>query len=313
MKRMMGVVLILLSAGTLYSAGTTSGNTLIQSVGAQPQGMGESFSAIPADEGGVLVYHYNPASLAHLKGKEIAFTFRRGIAEDNFAIVSFGSPLRVGRGSVHLGVLAGTFLYYSVGTIDLIDSSGNSRSVNSQKDMAFIVSHGYRFGEMVSLGVNGKVLRSELLESFSATAFALDMGTLLTLREVALSFGVQNIGTDLKYNRSSEQIPLLFRTGLSYRAVWLKDHKTLVAMDLFRQRDEDPKANFGFEYLYLGSAVPQGGSVALRTGYRVGQDSGKLNFGLGLNLDRYRIDYSVQMMGGTGNNHFVSLGFSFGN
>ncbi len=290
---------------TLFGAGTTAGNTLVQSVSARAQGMGEAYSSIPATEGGILTYHYNPAALGFSKCVETAFTFKRGIADDNFALFSLGYPMGLGK-------VAGTLIYYSVGNIDLITSAGTSRSVKAQKDLSAILTYSHLLGDNFSWGINGKFLRTQLIESFTANAFAVDIGAQYKIQNVMLGAAIQNAGTDIQYNKTSDPLPLTLRSGFSYRKEWSKDYKGLVAFDILKRRGEDPKTALGLEYSVNGSVLPHQSALALRAGYVLGQESGKISFGLGFNIDPYRVDYCMQLMDSSSSSHLITFAFLFG-
>lgn len=296
-----------LSPSILFAEGTNAGDILIQSLSAKAQGMGEAFASIPANEGRVTALQYNPASIGFLNQNEISVTYKGGVFGDNTGIISFGSPLWGGRNG--LGNFAGTFLYESAGDVDFVDGAGTKKTVNAQKDIGFILSYSRPlFFENFTLGANGKILNSKLVENYSATAFALDLGALMKMGSFAFGGSVQNMGTGLKYNRTKEYIPFAFRLGASHRMKWFKQHSTLAGIDLIKQRDSNIKANFGLEYVYGDSKFP----IAFRSGYKLGEDTGKINFGLGLSFAKLKLDYSMQVIAGTQNSHFVTLGFLFG-
>ena len=302
------LIYCLIFSAPLFAEVTNAGDILIQSLSAKAQGMAEAFASIPANEGGVTALQYNPASIGFLNQREISVTYKGGVFGDNTGIISFGSPLDFLAAKSSLGNFAGTLLYESAGDVDFVDGAGTKKTVNAQKDIGFILSYSRPLlWENLTLGANGKILNSKLVENFSATAFALDLGAMLKMGTFAFGGSVQNMGTALKYNRTNEYIPFAFRIGASNRMKWFKQ-PTLFSMDLIKQRDSNIKANFGLEYIYADSKFP----IAFRSGYKLGEDSGKINFGLGFSLAKLKIDYSMQVVAGTENGHFVTLGFLFG-
>lgn len=131
-----GVFSMLLSfASGAYagSEGTSGGLVLAQGMNARALGMGESFTAIG---GSLASIHYNPAGLGFMKGRQASLLFKRGLAEDNTGALDAGIPLAK-------GTVAGSFLYYTAGDIELIDSAGVERTVNAQKDYIANISYGY--------------------------------------------------------------------------------------------------------------------------------------------------------------------------
>lgn len=109
--------------------GTSGAVVLAQSIGAKAGGMADTYASVDGD---ICALHYNPAGLVSLKEKQASFIYQRGVAEDNFGVINLGIP--AGR-----GVFAGSFVYYTVGNIELIDISGNSRTVKGQQDYIVIL------------------------------------------------------------------------------------------------------------------------------------------------------------------------------
>jgi hypothetical protein len=82
------------------------------------------------------------------------------------------------------------------------------------------------------------------------------------------------------------------------------DNKTTFSVDIFKLRGEDPKAFLGVEYLWTRL-------LALRTGYKIGQELGRFNAGLGFLFDKFRLDYAYADAGDTGQTHSFSLTYKF--
>ncbi|MBI3013030.1 MAG: PorV/PorQ family protein [Elusimicrobia bacterium] len=289
-----------------HADGSSAGNILIQSLSAKAQGLAEMYSSVSADVGDITALQYNPASIAFLNRKEVSVTYKGGIFGDKLGVISYGNPLELGEKK--WGVCAGTLLYYSVGETDFVDLGGVQKTVNAEKDYAFIFSYSNRLGNNLSVGANGKVLRSQLLEKFTATAFAMDIGSLYKMGTISLGGAIQNIGTGLRYDNRTEEIPVTFRAGVSHQKKYLNLHQVLFGVDVLKRRTENVKANLGFEYRYDDKLFP----IAFRSGYKLGEDSGKVNFGLGFNAGSYKLDYSMQVIEENGNSHFLTLGFLFG-
>lgn len=292
----------------LFAKGTNAGNILTQSLSAKSQGMGESYTALTAVQGDVTSFQYNPASLAYLSNKEGSVTYKLGGFGDSLGIFSFGSPFTYRNGSKRMGSYAATFLYYSLGDLEYLNAAGTPVSVNAQKDILFILSYGFNLWPAISVGMNGKVLNSEIAESYKATAFAADFGTHLKLGPAAsIGFSLLNIGTGLKYDQFKDELPLTFRMGLATEKNWTPNHKTIATLDIIKRRDETIRNNIGMDYTYSSGPVV----MSARVGYRIHQDAGKLNFGFGLPYKKYKFDYSSQVIGGIGLSHFFTLGYQF--
>lgn len=297
---------------SLYAKGKgTSGAIILsQPIGARASGMAEAYTAI---EGEVCGIHYNPAGLAGLENKQVSFLYQQGFSEDKFGVLAFGYPIYLpsdlsteGR---NIGTLAGSFISYSVGDIELIDTSGNLRTVKAEQD--YVATLSFSRSPVVgiknlSLGINLKMIHSTLIEEFDTSAFAFDLGGLYKLIEDKLSLGlaVQNLGEELKYIDSGDSLPVTVRIGGAYRTNFGEDHKVIGALDVVKPNDDDFKENIGIEYWFREL-------LALRIGYRIGYDLDSMTFGLGYIFKNFGIDYGLAMMDELNEMHRVSFTIYF--
>ncbi len=283
-----------------HSASTSSGLVLLKSPSAVAKSMGEAFSSISAEEGGIGALHYNPASTAYLKGSELLLMGRNGISDDTFSGVVFGRPSR-------LGTFTGGFSYYSVGNIDLVDSAGRARSVRAEEDYIANLNYGKSVGGVLGFGVNVKYLSSKLVESVSASAYACDVGGQIKLNRMSMGFSVQNIGSGLKYSGTQEPLPMTMRWGISHRFDFKKAEfpsKLLWSFDLVKERDLGLKKFMGVEYLFNNM-------VAIRSGNQFDQDAGDFKIGFGFIMGQIRLDYDHLNIGSLNGVHTLSLTYRF--
>ncbi len=277
-----------------YAAGTgTSGAILLtQPVGARALGMSEAYTAADGD---VLGVHYNPACWFGWQG---TLLYQRGIADDGFGLLAFGCPTPVGR-------FAGSLLYYSAGEMELISALGERRMVNAQKDYLSTISYAYSLG-FISLGSSVKLLRSELVERVSGSAFAVDFGGMMRFPggpRIGLAF--LNVGSGLKYIEQADSLPLTARLGLSGEIVKSASVILTAAVDAVKINDGGPKAHLGLECKIVET-------FALRAGYRIGYDSAGLTAGFGFERVGMSFDYALSMMGEFSAGHYAGLSYRFG-
>ncbi|MFH1957303.1 MAG: PorV/PorQ family protein [bacterium] len=292
MKKIFIVLSIFFIFTQVYAGdeGTAGAVILSQNPGARASGMAGAYTAARGD---VSCVYYNPAGLATMRGGQSTFAYQTGIADDSFGVVNFGFPNAK-------GAFAGSFIYYNGGNIDLIDISGNSKTVKAQQDYLASLSYGRKLFGDFSVGLSGKILQSTLVEDFSATAFCADFGGLYSGNNFSLGAAAQNIGSKLKYDNEGDPLPQNIRTGVSYRT-----NNLTMGFDIVKPNDGDMKKNLGMEFLL-------GKSFALRAGYKFGYDLGSLTFGFGIKMKKINIDYAMAAMDEMDTVQRVSLVAHFG-
>ena len=303
MKKKNFILAILILASPLFifgtalgtGEGTTGAVILTQPIGARAVAMGEAYTAISGDVCGL---YYNPAAISGLIKRQVSFHFHTGFAGDNFSTIIFGS-------ATNIGTFAASLLYYTVGDMELIDTYGNSRTINAQQDYVLTLSFSRSLiGKALYFGTNAKLLRSTIIEQ-SATAFAVDFGILWALmnEKLAVGLSVRNIGTELKYLEEKTPLPLALRGGVSYKLQLTGDSYGIMAVDIVRVT-ETIKANLGLEYSHKGF-------LAIRTGCELGDGFESLTSGLGFIVKKTELDYSLKTMGDLGLTHRMSLKYNF--
>lgn len=146
----------------------------------------------------------------------------------------------------------------------------------------------------------------ESLAGASAQTVAADLGLLAVWRpepsgsEWRLGFSALNLGPGLKFDAEQAPLPTAYRLGLAWRIRPRGDVLTLSA-DPVLSRDEGIFVALGAEYTVWRV-------LALRLGYRTGQDIG-LGFrgGVGFKLKAVEIDYAFAPFGELGQMHRMGL------
>jgi phage tail protein X len=282
---------LVMAVPAAHAAGVSGGLTLIESPNARPAALGEAFSAASDDISAVA---YNPASLKSLKMGQASFLYQKGIAEDAYGHFMVGVPTKKGS----LGMSVG---YYNGGSIDLYDGA-NTRTVNAQTDLSVGLSYSNNVGP-VAVGVTGKYLSSQLIESARATAFAGDFGLSMPVNSrVQIGGAVQNIGTQLKFVEEGDSLPRIARTGVAISL--LSNRSTTLLMDaIYHMNEQELTPAAGLEVSF--------GLLAVRAGYKGGRGAQEFSIGTGLMIGRSNLDYSFGMMDGLEARHRVSLSMRF--
>lgn len=286
------------------AAGATSSSILLKSPNARPQGMAEAFSSISSDLGGISALHYNPSAPAFLNHCETSFMGQKGLVEDNFGAFFLGLP-------TNWGTYSASVLYYNLGDIELIDTLGQSKTVTAQEDLVASFNFSETILEKYGTGISLKIIHAKLVDTFSSNAVAIDFGGLVKFfnKQCALGFAAQNIGSKLTYINTSESLPLTIRAGISYH-VSFKNFgfknwgNALFSFDVVKETEQNLKNLIGVEYLWNDT-------LSLRSGYKIGQDRGKYNFGIGFIIGNFEIDYALSDSESLGKTHMASLTYKF--
>ncbi len=266
-------------------------------------GMAGAFAAVADD---VHSAEYNPAGLGQLYFPEASAMYFSGFEGSRIQHLSFGVPLTVtGLAGVDKPAIAFSLLMSQAGdfTYRHINPDGSvaSRSYDAQSDTVLTFGYGekvhtgtarlegreFRFDQY--LGGAAKIIRSELLDTYSATAFALDAGWLLLEPTLGLTAGVSlaNFGSGIKYHQEADPLPSIVRLGLSWQKPTVLDQSLLLSAQLDSYINESLRtARFGLEYRFQKI-------FNLRLGYKALDENTGLTMGLGIHHETLSLDLAM--------------------
>ena len=284
------VVGILISASSFvcYASGpgTTAANFLKIGVGAKATAMGGAFTAL-ADDGTSL--YWNPAGLAEIENREISATYHAHFQEIRQGYLSLALPLL--RGTVGLGVN-----YVDVGKIEGRDEYGKPTGDFGAWDIQVSLAYARKFSSRLMLGMSAGMLQ-DMIAGDKKVAYLGNIGVLFKPTEL-LSAGVacQNIGSKL----GKDPLPLTYRGGIALRL-----RSISIEADAVKSTDDDMYSCVGLEG-WIGNIL------ALRVGYRTGQDVGSgVSFGTGFKISNVQLGYAYVPYADLGNTHRISLDMEF--
>src|SRR5262249_33267758 len=152
-----------------------------------------------------------------------------------------------GNGYASIGA---SLLYSQSGTIEVnrTNPDGSFLSTNDLRAGSdFVASFGYAervgstpldvreesYGINHFVGVGGKVIRSTLVQQYTASAITGDVGYLVNSPDTGLTFGasVLNMGGQLRYIDQGDPLPTTIRTGLAYQGGPPAVHSYIFAAD----------------------------------------------------------------------------------
>ena len=308
MKKILGATslaaLLLLPAGRIVSAagvGTTGAQFLKVGVGARPLAMGGAFSALADDANAI---NWNPGALAESKQKNVTASYNSLFQDQSQGFVGYANPLKDDMGTLGVGLN-----YLTVSKIEK-RATDTETADSTFSNENFALSLSYARSEVkkgLSLGGSIKFVRTAL-DSFSGNAVALDFGALYKTPVENLTTGVsvRNMGTKI----GPDPLPLTLKGGAAYK---LFDRKLALAADI------DWLAVDQRAYLGLGAEYWLQKILAIRAGYQFGRGQDQLGnrtllgvgLGLGLQLERFSLDYAFVPFGNLGDTHRMTVGMRF--
>lgn len=269
---------------------------------ARAEGMGNAQCAVAVDEAGAL--GFNPAGLAGYGGAALSGMYTKGLMDD--AIGSINAHGGWGRGgAVGLGVL-----YYDGGGFDWDTGGAQTQSLTGQQDVVagLTLSRGRPDGTGLSMGINGKYIRSTLLETYTAQGAAVDVGARFGLRGALkglhLGASIRNVGTSLKYDQVSTPLPSYALVGAAWDIAQSAYWALLMAADAQYDLDNTWKKSCGVEIL-LNDVL------AFRGGYRPAETQGAITAGVGVRLGMLDMDYAFVPREDLNSSHRITLSYNF--
>ena len=254
-------------------------------------------TAVASVRGDLSGVFYNPSILGTVTQKEVFLITETGLGNDNFGGLLYGMPLGK-RGGFSAGII-----YYDAGRTTLYwMESGveQERTVTAQKDTMIIVSYGKELSRF-DLGASIKYATSEIAETKSAGAFAIDLGFLMyPTDKLSISVAGQNLGSGTKFIEQADELPTSLWLGGSY--TFSKNFNSGVDL-AYILKEERMIPSIGLEYLV--------GSMSLNVGYRFNVEEGALHIGIGMTTKS--VDFGFAYLPSTSLNptYRLSLGWRF--
>jgi len=259
-----GIILItgqVIFADIHEKAGTESLQFLKVGIGARQVAMGGAGSA---GDGNVIFW--NPAGMGWIEQAEVNFSHNRWLGDISEQAACYVKPwerMKAGAGVV----------YFNMGELTGRDNTGERIPNFKAYDMMGVISGAYIL-KGLSAGVSLKYIR-EKIEEEKEEVMAMDVGMVYRLRKgLRFSFGVQNTG--------NKATPMVMRGGVGWD---IYDGRMRFNLEAVNPEDNEIQINIGAECRIEKS-------LYLRAGYYSRMEYGKkITGGIGIYLDRWRIDY----------------------
>jgi len=248
---------------------------------------------------------FNPAGLARMNETlDISLSRNSWIADINYLAFSGAYKPMGGKygvlgfslAAIDYGEIQGTMVWQNLDGFILTEQM-NPTALVAGVGYAKSLSDRFSVGGQIKLAAQqlGKsvVPQGDSLKVINnlASEYAIDFGTLYRTRFKSLAFGmsVRNFSNEVKYEKESFQMPLVFTMGISMDLMDLmpgeSNNSLLFSVDALHPRSYPEQLKFGLEYSL-------GGLANLRLGYHLVSDEQKLAFGCGVNIQGLELDYA---------------------
>lgn len=312
-RRTVGFLFAMLPLAASAVDTRTGGLTLLETADARATALGEAATALTGDLSGVA---YNPATLTTLEYAQFLSQFETSPGNVRTGLLGAGwTNQRVG--------LAASVAYLDAGLIDIVPTLGPTETRRAQQDFVGSLSAGAALAEGFRVGVTGKFLSSRLAEEASAATVAGDAGILVNLFVPGLRLGAaaQNVGAGVKYLSVEDPLPTFYRVGISFEARSPEEEASTVGLGgpWYMQMGQGRSRFWGGADAVIdrwGAVVGVVGfewelarRAALRVGGRVGGEDPGVTGGVGFWLQRWRLDYSIQLVDELTDRHRFTLSY----
>lgn len=268
----------------------------------------KSLTAVATVRGDLSGIFYNPSVIATILQRELfLITEILGLAEDSFGSIIYGQPLTE-KMSFAVGVIN-----YDAGKAKLYwieEGKLKQKEVTLQNDILGIISGGYKINERFYGGVNLKYVSSNIADAVKSHAVAVDIGALCLLRNINLSFTIQNLGTSTKFLHREESLPTTLWFGTVFTLSDLIFNKSFLNIGLdnaYLLKENVTTQTIGIEYGI--------GHIGVNFGYRFSLSDIQLDsvfhFGLCFNHRKFNIGYAFIPAVNLSNTHRLTLGIKF--
>ena len=333
------VLLAMMLQVSAQQAGQQSFTFLNHAASARIQALGGNMIGVKDDD--IALAWQNPAALSAQSSGQISFNHHIFFAGVQHGYAAYAQHIPRINMTLHAGIK-----YVNYGEFAQNDEYGVNKGTFSASEQAFVIGAAKQLSANYSIGVNLKYIHSQL-ESYSANGLGADISAMYYNPDnrFGVSIVAQNVGRQLKtylpnqtrYNLPSDiQIGiskrlkhLPFRFGITYQSLnrWniRYDNQNKVVEETFiGATDNTPSATRVFadnlmrHFVFNGEFfLNKSENFRIRVGYNHRRRNelavenyrslGGFSFGVGLKINRFKIDYgrSIYSLAGAGN--FLSL------
>ena len=292
------IVLLLAFITAGLSAQTNTGFVLLKiDVDARAAALAGAYTSLATDASAA---YWNPAGLSLAESNTINIMYNNWIWDisHSYAAVQFT------HGEHNLAL---SFNYFQIPGIKITGNTPAEPSASSDAfNLAIALSYATEISRDWHVGANVKYLFEKYYMAL-APGWALDLGVLKRdiLDNLDWGMSIQNIGKMSKLDKIETPLPLLVRTGVSYKLANLFDNYFIVSTDLLWIKEEKTYFRIGTEYQLADYFV-------LRAGFKNGNEDLLWTAGLGICYGSFHVDYAYAPFEyDLGSANRLSLGLTF--
>lgn len=270
---------------------TTGGDILTQLPDAKSVSMGSAHLALAED---INILYLNPSGLAMLKHQQLGATYLKGLEDTGCEFLCYALPAKIIQRDSK-GVLGIGLTLFQGGQMEVYYPDERRETVTAQSDFVLTLGYAWKINPDFCLGGSLKGLSSRLVEKYSTTALAVDLGGLANYplfgKQIQLGGALRNLGGKIKYDTEGDPLPYQIAFGAAYKILEGEAHSLLMTVDLNKVLAKSFGISLGVEYLFNQL-------LALRAGYQTLPDSwGRCSCGLGLKFYSYELNYAFRPSG----------------
>jgi hypothetical protein len=255
---------------------------------ARAYGLAEALYASPKTQSEAL--YFNPAGLAEMKGRSVSLLYYDGLLDSSYNFIGYA------RDNITCGIGL-----LDAGKATIYEFKDPERNIDALKDICLVLATGRKVKDNLSAGIGLKFVHSNLAQEYKTNGAAIDLGILYHTQATSFGAVLKNIGTGLKYEEESSDLPRQLKLGI---ATDLKERYNL-PLELLSSIDIEDKVK-----LRLGAEYSLS-YLALRIGYRTGYDNQGISLGFGLIQKNIGFDYAWTPTEDLDSAHRVSMNIRF--
>lgn len=321
-------------SGTIFNRGSSAAAFLEIGVGSRAMGLGGAYTSIESD---ATCMYWNPAGIGWINELEILAHHSNWLANTNFQYFGLISPMNE---TTSIGLSITLLDYIEKQPVRTILQPEGTGEVYGASDLAIGFTYSRVMTNRFAFGISGKYIRQKIWNEVAAT-YAMDVGIHYKTYIQGLSLGssISNFGNELKlegrdliraydedqlnysndklnvqHSTDSFPLPLIIRSGLSYKRNIFYSSSLLMMVDLIHPSNDVESMNVGLEFNTLNI-------FSIRLGYQSifnqSSQSG-LTSGFGVELNKngnlpLSIHYSYANWGILHDVHTFTIDWSFVN